>query len=324
MLRFFITTYVAWLAFAAPAIAHDLRSGYLELKEESNAFYDVIWKPPTQAGLEFQVTPKLPEDCTIGVQNVQRTGKGERIESWSVRCEQRLQGRSILFENLNTTRSDILVRHVSEISGTHALRASNNAPEIVIPQSVEPASFFRTFFVLGIEHILAGIDHLLFVLCLLFIVNGLRRLIFTITAFTVAHSITLGATVIWSIDLPGRAVESIIALSIVILAAEALSINQDKRSLLLKAPWLAAFVFGLLHGFGFASALLDIGLPDSALPTTLLAFNLGVEAGQLIFVGAAIICMKMMEQILVLQKIRWVSLYATGTIATKWLIERMM
>ena len=162
------------------------------------------------------------------------------------------------------------------------------SPQFMVKPSTGTAEVAWSYLVLGVEHILAGIDHLLFVLALLLIVRGGKRILLTITAFTVAHSITLVAATLGWVRVPGPPVEAIIALSIVFVAAEIVHGLRGKPGLTARAPWVVAFTFGLLHGFGFAGALAEVGLPEKAIPVALLMFNVGVEIGQLLFVAVAI------------------------------------
>ena len=179
---------------------------------------------------------------------------------------------------------------------------------------------------LGIEHILLGIDHLLFVLGLLLLVQGVGPLIKTITSFTVAHSITLGAATFDLISLPSAPVEAVIALSILFLAREYISVKEGKDSLTAQYPWIVAFTFGLLHGFGFAGALSEIGFPQKEVPLALFTFNIGVELGQLLFIGVVYLCLFFWK------KLNWslpngswrIVPYAIGTVASFWLVERVL
>lgn len=182
-----------------------------------------------------------------------------------------------------------------------------------------------TYFVLGGEHILLGIDHLLFVLGLLLLVRGLAALVMTVTAFTVAHSITLAASVFGFIPLERGAIEAAIALSIVMLAREIVAAGRGELHLTHRMPWLVAFVFGLLHGLGFAGALGEIGLPERAIPLALLFFNLGVEAGQLSFVLVLVVLHRLIGGALErrLQHVRPAMGYALGALATLWFFERL-
>jgi hydrogenase/urease accessory protein HupE len=199
------------------------------------------------------------------------------------------------------------------------------SPEFVIEASPGHWEVARTFLGLGIEHILLGFDHLLFVLALLMLVSGGRRIVLTVTAFTVAHSITLVAATLGWIALRGAPVEATIALSIVFLAREILMTWRGQASLTERMPWVVAFVFGLLHGLGFAGALAEIGLPQNAIPLALLCFNMGVEIGQLLFVGAVLAVVMVSQRWLarLSSRLRWIPAYAIGSVASYWLIARV-
>ena len=182
-----------------------------------------------------------------------------------------------------------------------------------------------SYLVLGIEHILSGIDHLLFVLALLLIVRGGKRIFLTITAFTAAHSITLVAATLGWVHVPGPPVEAMIALSIVFVAAEIVRGSQGKEGLTARAPWLVAFTFGLLHGLGFAGALAEVGLPQKAIPIALLTFNVGVEIGQLIFVAVVLVATAALTRLRPMRRAwtPYVAPYAIGAVAMFWVIERV-
>lgn len=184
----------------------------------------------------------------------------------------------------------------------------------------------RTYVVLGVEHILMGLDHLLFVLALLIIVRGGRRIVLTATAFTVAHSITLVVATLGWLSLPGAPVEAAIALSITFLAREIVMSWRGQAGLTERLPWLVAFVFGLLHGLGFAGALAEIGLPANSIPVALLCFNIGVELGQLLFVAAMLGLAWIARAWLAgrRQTLRWAAPYAIGAVASFWMIERVV
>src|SRR6185436_2163723 len=183
----------------------------------------------------------------------------------------------------------------------------------------------RTYLTLGVEHILLGIDHLLFVLALLLIVKGVRRLVATVTAFTVAHSITLGAATLGFVHVPSAPVEAVIALSILFLASElARRRAGGSADLTERFPWVVAFSFGLLHGFGFAGALSEVGIPQQAVPLALLFFNVGVEIGQLLFIAAVFGFGWLVRLSAVRVPAIWprAVAYGVGSAAAFWVVER--
>jgi hydrogenase/urease accessory protein HupE len=183
----------------------------------------------------------------------------------------------------------------------------------------------RTYFLLGVEHILSGIDHLMFVLALLLLVKGVRRVVVTVTAFTLAHSLTLAGATLGFVHMPGPPVEAAIALSIVFVASEIIHSRQGKPGLTESYPWVVAFTFGLLHGFGFAGALAEVGLPDNAIPLALLFFNLGVEAGQLLFIAGVLAVAIAWRRLRAPwpEWARWMPAYGIGSVAAFWTIERV-
>jgi hypothetical protein len=246
------------------------------------------------------------------------------VQRWRVRHVGGLDGTSIRIEGLQFTQTDVLVRLERLDGSTQTLRVQADAPEFVL--AVQPGGWevARAYLALGIEHILGGIDHLLFVLALVVLVRG-RRLYWTITAFTVAHSITLAAATLGWVHVPPAPVEATIALSIVFVANEILQTRAGRSGLASRAPWVVAFVFGLLHGLGFAGALSEVGLPTNAIPVALLFFNLGVEVGQLCFI-AGVLMLIAASRNLRRPPVRWAAplpAYAIGAVAAYWTIERI-
>lgn len=324
---------VLMTVLAAPAIAHWASPGYLELKQSDANTYSVLWKVPLQAGNPMPLSPVLPENCVEQTPVTTARIATAVIHRWIARCDGGLTDRAILIDGLPTTVTDVLAR-VNRLDGTvQTTRLTGDSPTFVVNDSADWLDVSRTYLLLGFDHILAGIDHLLFVAALLIIVSGWRRLVATVTAFTVAHSITLAmATLGWA-NLPFQPIEAVIALSILFLALEIVRHNTIGRtgedpgaSLTYRWPWIVAFTFGLLHGFGFASALLDVGLPQNAIPLALLFFNIGVELGQLLFVGGFLVFTWAAGKISI-PRMRWVEVtaaYAIGAVAAYWTIERVI
>jgi hydrogenase/urease accessory protein HupE len=237
-----------------------------------------------------------------------------------------LVGEEIRFPRLDQTLSDVLVRIEQADGATFTQLVKPSRPWVLVQGPPSPWTVAWQYLELGVAHILLGFDHLLFVLALLLIVHGWRRLLATVTAFTVAHSITLAAATLGFVRVAGPPVEATIALSIVFLASELVKVSHGQPSLTARAPWLVAFAFGLLHGFGFAGALADVGLPEAEIPLALLTFNLGVELGQLVFVFAALVGVWLLGRI----RKDWpawaaqVPAYGIGTLAAFWLVERVV
>jgi len=235
-------------------------------------------------------------------------------------------GESIAIEGLEATFTDALVRIERADGGTQVRRLSPTAPSFAVEAAPGGLDVARTYLALGVEHIALGLDHLLFVLGLLLLVEGRRRLVATITAFTVAHSVTLAASTLGWVRLSQQPVEAVIALSIVFLAGEIAHEHQGRAGWTRRWPWLVAGSFGLLHGFGFAGALAQLGLPVNAIPAALLFFNLGVELGQLLFIGAALAVMAA-ARTFALFRSDWawrVPVYGIGAVASYWTLSRVM
>jgi len=267
-----------------PAQAHEVRPGYLELRQFDAETWDLVWKVPANGDRRLALDVQLPENCRNGEPGT-RFINGAYIERWRSRCSGGLTGREIGIAGLPATRTDVLAR-VSRADGTaQTVRLTPSAPVFTVSPTASGWQVIHTYLALGVEHILLGIDHLLFVLALLFLVGSWPRLIGTVTAFTLAHSLTLAAATLGWIRVPQAPVEAAIALSIVFVAVEILHARQGRAGLAARLPWVVAFVFGLLHGLGFAAALRDIGLPEHAIPLALAFFNVGVELGQLLFIA---------------------------------------
>src|SRR6187455_906456 len=286
---FLLVAVVLLLDASVPARADEFKPGYLQLTQLDRETYDVLWKVPAMdESTTLKAEPQFP-DGTQALTEVRSTfSRGVTVLRWRIRVPEGLDGKAIFFSQLSETRIDVLARLV-RLDGTVQLeRILPVHPSFVGTPSPGRLEVVQTYTILGVEHILTGFDHLLFVLALVLLVRGTRRLLITITAFTVAHSLTLaGATLGW-VHVPGPPVEASIALSIVFVASEIVHTRQGRFGITARYPWVVAFTFGLLHGFGFASALAEVGLPQSSIPIALLFFNVGVEIGQVMFVGAVL------------------------------------
>ena len=318
------------LAAVAPARADEFKPGYLQITQLDRETYDVLWKiPAIDESTPLKVKPQFP-DGTEALTPVRSTfSRGITVQRWRIRVPDGLEGKAIVFSRLSETRIDVLARLVRLDGSVQLERILPVNPNFVGRSSPGRLEVVRTYTVLGIEHILSGFDHLLFVLALVLLVQGTRRLLATITAFTAAHSLTLaGATLGW-VQVPGPPVEASIALSIVFVASEIVHTRQGAYSVTQHYPWLVAFTFGLLHGFGFAGALAEVGLPQSSIPIALLFFNVGVEIGQLLFVGGVLAVMTVGSRAgrrCRLAQPAWfwrIAPYAVGGLASFWLAERV-
>jgi hydrogenase/urease accessory protein HupE len=245
-------------------------------------------------------------------------------EKASFNCSGGLVGHIVTIDGLSTTLTDVLARVERPDGTTQIARLTPAAPAFVVEATPNAFSIASTYLVLGINHILLGIDHLLFVFALLLLVSDTRKLIWTITAFTAAHSLTLAAATLGFVQVPQSPVEAVIALSIVFIASEIVHVSQGRPGLTQRRPWIVAFVFGLLHGFGFAGALNEIGLPEQSIPLALLLFNVGVELGQLGFI-AVVILIRVAFDKYSFKVPRWANqapAYLIGSVAAYWTIER--
>ena len=308
-----------------PALAHEVRPGYLEIIEKSPGQYSVLWKVPMKGEAVLRLNPVLPDTCIEQTPPSSRAVAAAMVKQWSVLCSEGLKDHVVGIAGLEQTLTDVLVRVTHAGGTTQTARLTPQAPSFVV--SGEPSSMevISTYLVLGFEHILLGIDHLLFVFALLLIVQGWKRLVGTITAFTIAHSITLAAATLGFVNVPQAPVEAVIALSILFLATEIIHLQQGRIGITQRYPWIVAFIFGLLHGFGFAGALTEVGLPQTDIPLALLFFNVGVELGQLAFVIAVLLLNLALKRI-ALQPMRWAEItvtYLIGSVAAFWTIERV-
>jgi hydrogenase/urease accessory protein HupE len=246
------------------------------------------------------------------------------VQTWRLRA-QNLRGQTLRIAGLETTLTDALVRVAFGDGSTWVQRLTPRQPASLIPARPNAWGVAGTYLGLGVEHILTGIDHLLFVLALLLLTAGTWRLVKTVTAFTVAHSITLGLATLGIVHVPSKPVEAVIALSIVFVAAEIVQARQGRVGLAAQTPWIVAFMFGLLHGFGFAGALSEVGLPEGHIPVALLFFNLGVEAGQLLLIAGVLVFAAGVRR----TRMSWPSWadlvppYAIGGLASFWAIQRV-
>jgi hydrogenase/urease accessory protein HupE len=326
---------VALLGSCASPSAHQLQPGYLELRLIDRDIYAVVWKVPVVKARPMAISARLPQNCDPATPPQSIWDGTAYVARWTANCPGGLEDGEIFIEGLEQTSTDVLVRFDFADGVNEARRLTASNPSFTVPTVPSRLEVVRTYFLFGIEHILLGIDHLLFVLALLLLVKGTRRVIATITAFTIAHSITLaGATLGW-VHMPGPPVEAIIALSIVFVASEVIHTHRGKPGLTQQYPWIVAFTFGLLHGFGFAGALTEVGLPPESILIALLFFNVGVEAGQMLFVVGLVTAVALLRGFIRLaishdtwhQHVRpYATLamgYAIGGVACFWLIERI-
>jgi len=326
---------VLGLWWIAPgALAHEVRPGFLEIRESDTDTFEVMWKVPARGEYRLSLYVRMPENCTGAPSHGSFVGAAF-IERWQARCPGGLVGRTVSIDGLSATRTDVLVRLERLDGTTQATRLSPEKTSFEVTAAPGALEVAKTYLVLGVEHILLGIDHLLFVLGLLFLVSDWRRLVATVTAFTVAHSITLAAATLGLVHVAQAPVEATIALSVMFVAAEVIHAAKGRVGLAARAPWIVAFVFGLLHGFGFAGALKEVGLPEKDIPLALLFFNVGVEVGQLLFIAAVVVVLSLVARLLgggrtgergpwqTERLIRTPVAYVIGSVAALWFIQRV-
>ena len=319
---------------AATVQAHDARPNYVQVTETDLNTFSVMWKVPASMPGGALPYPTLPEGCLADRQPTWQLTGAEYLGQQVFRCDSGLSGRTvgIKFPTINPSLSTLY--KISMANGEEHLRILKpSETDWTVPDKENRFAVATEYTWLGVEHIWIGIDHLLFVACLLFIARTPRRLLITITGFTVAHSITLALSALDLVRIPTPPVEAVIALSVVFMAWEIAKGNQD--SLTHRFPVAVAATFGLLHGFGFAAVLRDIGLPQTELPTALLFFNVGVEIGQVLFVLALVAAFLILRPAFVRllrsardNDVHWSSLtvpasYLIGTVASMWMIERV-
>jgi hydrogenase/urease accessory protein HupE len=326
--RFFNIIFIAILSFTSFTVsvdAHRLEPAYLEISEQSAGKFSILWKRPFVGGRPMNINPQLPAGCSNITEPVVQTLASGAVERWLVDCvKSGITNNTIVIAGLSATQTDTLLR-VQFIDGSmHTTVLRPDSPSFLVPAKASKSKVAGSYLLLGIEHILGGFDHLLFVLGLLLIVRSTMLLIKTITSFTLAHSVTLAMAALGFVHVPQAPVEAVIALSIIFLATELVKQHRGVTGLTTRAPWLVALCFGLLHGFGFAGALTEVGLPQSDIPLALLFFNVGVEVGQLMFVTGVLFVTWMIKKM----KFRWpvwvehVPAYTIGSLAAFWFIQR--
>jgi hydrogenase/urease accessory protein HupE len=321
-----IAVLVAVLLAAGAAAADVFRPAYLELRERDAESWDVLWKVPALGdSLRLGIHVRFP----AGVRSVDPPrgvfANGAHVTRYRVARAGGLAGQTIEIDGLAGSASEVLARVERADGSTQVARLLPSRPRFTVEPPAGRLQVARTYLVLGVEHILSGFDHLLFVTTLLLIVRRTRRIVATITAFTLAHSLTLVAATLGVVHMPQPPVEAAIALSIAFIAVEIVHGLGGRPGLTARAPWLVAFGFGLLHGLGFAGALAEIGLPQRAIPLALLCFNAGVEIGQLAFVSALGLLAPLARGLRVSLPPAWraAPAYAIGSLAMFWVIERV-
>jgi hydrogenase/urease accessory protein HupE len=312
---------------AMQASADEIRPALLDIKEQNTGLFAVTWKVPTRNGRALAITPRLPASLELlGSPSVQDV-PGARVAHTTYKNNaESLTGQTIVIEGLAAVQTDVLLLVQLKDGGQHSAILRPASPEFTIPLEASKLDIAADYWLMGTVHILEGADHLLFVLALLLIVSGLGALVKAVTAFTVAHSITLALATLGIVHVPAAPTEAIIALSILFLATEIIHKHNGQISLTERQPWVIAFAFGLFHGLGFAGALSEIGVPQHEVPLALLMFNVGVETGQLLFIAAVLSLFALLKRLpLTAPQGAWRVLpYSIGGLAAYWTIDRVM
>ncbi len=323
-MRWLLALLLAFLV-ATPANADELRPGYLELTQQDAQHWKLVWKAPVLGGLATHARPLVPPQCRQSLPQARLEGAAVVAES-ELTCTKDLAGSKVGLDGMDAAFTDALVRVAPLGRPVQAARLTPGHATFTVAAVPDRWDVARSYFVLGVEHILTGYDHLLFVVALVLLLGKLGVVVRAATAFTVAHSLTLIGTTLGIIGLAQAPVEALIALSIVFLAIEVVKQNPAAPRLSERIPWVVAFGFGLIHGFGFAGALREIGLPEGDVPTALLTFNLGVEAGQLLIVAATLAVLALVRRLAppALRPVRVAASYAIGITASFWFLQRLV
>jgi hydrogenase/urease accessory protein HupE len=320
---------VVWLwagLTPTPLASHPLDPALLELRESADGQVALLWRVPRAQPTNAPLRPTLPARCASRTEpSVSETASATLTIRWHVDCGPgSLVGEHVGVEGLRERKTEALVR--IHLADGRLIQTVLRGDESLfrVPDRGSRFGVIKSYLALGFEHILTGLDHLAFVLGLVLLVRGRRRLLWTITAFTLGHSVTLSLAVLGLVRVPQAPVEALIAASIFVVAVE-LSRDGQREHWMRRMPWLMAVIFGLLHGLGFAGALAQVGLPAEEIPLALVAFNVGIELGQLIFVAVVLAARAGLHAL----PGRWpiaaapVPAYTIGALAAFWVIDRV-
>ncbi|WP_379545362.1 HupE/UreJ family protein [Qipengyuania sp. DSG2-2] len=320
---------IRWLAglvallISAPLAADELRPGSIAFTQDTPQDWSLAWKQPlVSAGRDALAIPIIPDTCAYAAEPVGRAIPGALVGEAKVLCSGTVEGDQLGFEAI-PGGGDVLLRVIPQGRPVQTFRLTDAEPAATIAAQASAAQVWRSYFLLGVEHILEGWDHLLFVIALVLLVRRGWAVAKAVTAFTLAHSLTLAGVTLGLVGLPQRPVEAVVALSIVLLAWE---LVREGDSWTKRWPWLVAFLFGLIHGFGFAGALAEIGLPEGEVPAALISFNLGVEAGQLAVVAAVLLVLEAVRRLSAksLDPALKLASYGIGITGAYWLVDRLI
>ena len=325
--KIFLAIALFALSLATPAVADEINPALLDIKEQTTGLYAVTWKVPIMSGKVLAITASLPDGLELVGAPIIEDFAGNRIQRATYKSNgEPLTGQTVVIDGLTAIQTDVLLLIQLQDGTQHSAILRPAAPGFLIPPKASKFQVASDYWQMGTIHILEGADHLLFVLALLLIVAGFGQLLKAVTAFTVAHSITLALATIGVVNVPAAPTEAIIALSILFLAAEIVHKRNGVIGITERYPWLIAFIFGLFHGLGFAGALSEIGVPQHEVPLALLMFNIGVETGQLLFIAVVLTLIALSKRLPVTTpQSTWRILpYSIGGLAAFWTIERVL
>jgi hypothetical protein len=314
-----------FVALPAPLRAHPLAPSLLQIEEVEAGRARVTWKTPVLRVPGSDLRPVLPPLCQASGEHSARQDGSAWIEQWRLDCPGGLIGSTVRVDGIAASKADVLLRIALADGRSFRRVLTTEEPSFQVPEKETPLDVARGYAGLGLQHILGGFDHLLFVLGLILLVPRRRLLLWTITAFTLGHSVTLSAAVLGFVHIPPRPVEVLIAFSILLLAGELARGEEAPPTLMRRFPWMMAFTFGLLHGLGFAGALAEVGLPDDEIPLALSSFNVGIEVGQVLVVAVVLAGRAALAPWIARLPARTalVPPYVIGTLAAFWCIERV-
>lgn len=326
--QWFVYTAVVLASLSVmPVNADEIRPALLDIKEQNTGLFAVNWKVPMRGDRVLAIEARLPASLElVGAPTIQDVPGARLVHAVYKNNSESLTGQTIVIDGLSGQQTDVLLLIQLRDGSSYSAILRPASPRFTIPTQASKLKVAGDYWLMGTVHILEGADHLLFVLALMLIVSGFNPLVKAVTAFTVAHSITLALATLDVIHVPPAPTEAIIALSILFLAVEVVHSRQGKFSLTEQHPWVVAFIFGLFHGLGFAGALSEIGLPQQEIPLALLMFNVGVETGQLMFISVvlSLFALTRLLPVTVPQGAWRVLPYTIGSVAAFWVIQRVM
>ena len=310
--------------FVSSARAHEVRPTFLHVQQISDHNFAVLWKVPARGDAVLKLALKFPDGCSQSTPRKIVRDTASVVQHWQMRCEDEIAGRRIIVQGLETTAVEMIGQIDWLERSPQSVRLTGGENAFDLSTRATWASVASSYGSFGFTHIWEGWDHLLFLTALMLLVRSLRQILWAVTSFTIAHSITLALAVLQIVHVPSGLVETLIAFSIVFVAAEAMRRGSGVKTLAMERPWLVSFAFGLLHGLGFAGALTEAGLPPDAIGPALLFFNLGVEAGQIVFVLAFLALLTVFSAFVPSREAaaRSAILYVAGIAGAFWTFER--